>query len=287
MRLLTILFALVALLTAAPVFAQSVDVNTADAEELEELPGIGPKTAEAIVEDRDMNGPFATLEDLTRVPGVSSGLIAKLEGKARAGGSGRSSAPIVLREGEVVSAKVVRQILRKYAGEPSIKELQKAVLDYVDGHPEMIDSMRIRVLSKTALPELRSRLRYEIDDDLRTRTDLDATEATVETRDNDTGWRMQFDAIWDLDEFVFDSDELAITRESVRLANLRDRVLDEATRRYFERRRLQVDLELSPPRDLLDRVRKELRVQELTADLDSLTGGWFSEKLEAAGRKPY
>lgn len=47
-----------------------VDLNTASAGELEELPGIGPATAEKIVSDREVNGPFASPEDLQRVPGI-------------------------------------------------------------------------------------------------------------------------------------------------------------------------------------------------------------------------
>jgi competence protein ComEA len=34
------------------------------------LPGVGPATAQKIVDDREANGPFATPEDLMRVPGI-------------------------------------------------------------------------------------------------------------------------------------------------------------------------------------------------------------------------
>jgi len=47
-----------------------VDVNSASAEELEKLPGIGPKTAQAVVEDRERNGPFRSVDDLGRVKGI-------------------------------------------------------------------------------------------------------------------------------------------------------------------------------------------------------------------------
>lgn len=45
-------------------------VNTASAEELERLPGIGPVKAKAIVEFRETSGPYKTLEDLLKVPGI-------------------------------------------------------------------------------------------------------------------------------------------------------------------------------------------------------------------------
>ena len=49
-----------------------VNINQATAEELENLPGVGPATAQKIVEDRETNGPFAAPEDLMRVPGIGA-----------------------------------------------------------------------------------------------------------------------------------------------------------------------------------------------------------------------
>jgi competence protein ComEA len=47
-----------------------VNINTANAEALQALPGIGPLLAERIVADREAHGPFRTVEDLLRVPGI-------------------------------------------------------------------------------------------------------------------------------------------------------------------------------------------------------------------------
>jgi hypothetical protein len=76
---------------------------------------------------------------------------------------------------------------------------------------------------------------------------------------------------------------MAVAREAVRLTNLRDRVVDEVTRRYYERRRLMVENALAPVYDDMERMRRDLRQQELTADLDALTGGWFSIELKKRG----
>ena len=54
---------------SAPV-RERVNVNTASAEELETLTGIGPSLAEEIVKEREENGAFASLEDLLRVKGI-------------------------------------------------------------------------------------------------------------------------------------------------------------------------------------------------------------------------
>jgi competence protein ComEA len=55
-----------------------INVNTASAEALEELPGIGPTLAAAIVEDREQNGPFTSVDDLNRVSGIGEGRLAPI-----------------------------------------------------------------------------------------------------------------------------------------------------------------------------------------------------------------
>jgi len=55
-----------------------VNLNRASSAELEGLPGIGPVLADRIVSDRDRNGPFATLDDLARVPGVGEAVVADI-----------------------------------------------------------------------------------------------------------------------------------------------------------------------------------------------------------------
>lgn len=47
-----------------------VDINSANEHELRLLPGIGEVMAQKIVADRDANGPFQSIEDLERVPGI-------------------------------------------------------------------------------------------------------------------------------------------------------------------------------------------------------------------------
>jgi competence protein ComEA len=56
-----------------------IDLNRASADELETLPGIGPRLAERIVAFRATNGPFGALDELLDVNGVSDKLLAAIE----------------------------------------------------------------------------------------------------------------------------------------------------------------------------------------------------------------
>lgn len=57
-----------------------VDVNTADATLLEQLPGIGPALATRIIEHREQVGPFTSMEDLDAVSGIGPAMMERLDG---------------------------------------------------------------------------------------------------------------------------------------------------------------------------------------------------------------
>ena len=56
-----------------------ISINTATAEELVQLPGIGPSTAEKIILYRDENGLFQNLEDLMRIKGIGTAKYEKIK----------------------------------------------------------------------------------------------------------------------------------------------------------------------------------------------------------------
>jgi competence protein ComEA len=58
--------------------AGPVDLNTATSDELDTLPGVGPATAAAIIEHRERNGPFQSVDDLLDVPGIGEAKLAQL-----------------------------------------------------------------------------------------------------------------------------------------------------------------------------------------------------------------
>jgi competence protein ComEA len=67
-------------LAAAPVAAGApVNINTATLEQLDALQGVGPATAQKIIDYRTANGPFATIEDIKNVAGIGDAKFAAMK----------------------------------------------------------------------------------------------------------------------------------------------------------------------------------------------------------------
>ena len=64
-----------------------IDLNTATARELELLPSIGPTMAERIIAYRETNGPFASIDDVENVPGIGPKTLESIRPMATVAGS--------------------------------------------------------------------------------------------------------------------------------------------------------------------------------------------------------
>lgn len=62
-----------------------LDINTATAEQLEDLMGIGPVLAQAIVDYRTEHGPFSSVDELLEVSGIGQGKLAGFEDQVTVG----------------------------------------------------------------------------------------------------------------------------------------------------------------------------------------------------------
>jgi comEA protein len=65
--------------TPAPQSEDLVDLNTASAEVLERLPGVGPRMAERIIEYRSKNGGFKKIEELMNIQGIGEKVFLRLK----------------------------------------------------------------------------------------------------------------------------------------------------------------------------------------------------------------
>jgi hypothetical protein len=170
--------------------------------------------------------------------------------------------------------------LQALDGEPSCQEVQEMALKYFNISGKQVDSLRTRAKTKSLLPVLEVSGGY---------TDSDIDEVTNDEISYPSAingpwlikaaagnaWDVRGKATWDLPRLVFNSEVLDVAS----LAGLMQGVLKEATRLYYMRRRLQVDLILSPPSDPATLLSKQMRLDELTSLIDAITGGWFSQEL--------
>jgi hypothetical protein len=168
----------------------------------------------------------------------------------------------------------VRRILALVAaGDPPIAEVQRAAAAHDGVDPDRLRAWVARPRSAHWLPRITlDASRTERD------TRVVGVTGTVESDYLRLNPSTQFGirASWDLDQLVFSRDEPAAAWTASRLIDRREERVRRATRLFFQRRRLLVQLALDPPREPAQRAERENQVDEVTAELDELTGGLFS-----------
>lgn len=183
---------------------------------------------------------------------------------------------------EVSLADRAKATLQNFSHEPSYQEVQKAAIEYAEVHPEKIAKWRRAAKTSALLP----RLSFGIDRDKSKEIhwDTTGTDTWIAGPDEeDTGWDIT--CTWELGELIWNPSQTSIDVRSKLMVQLRDDILDEATHLYFERRRLQIELLQNPPKDENEFIEKGLRLQELTADIDAMTGGYLSREIERRKQK--
>ncbi len=170
------------------------------------------------------------------------------------------------------------------SSEPTIGDVHRAAVAYLNLQRHQIESMRQRVNRRSWLPVATLRTGY--DDGADRGWDLDEAFLSGELRrlnDRDEthsrDWGLGVTLVWDLPGLVYHPEEIDISRETRELIELRDDVLDEITQLYFERRRVLA--EWAAEADAVERHRLKLRTDELAAGIDAWTGGWFSRRTQA------
>jgi hypothetical protein len=162
--------------------------------------------------------------------------------------------------------------LERYRGEPTVDALVEAALAQPPFDVGRLEDARTRARLAGLLPQLRA--------DVRRGQALDLGALTSSSSDRQTwstGDELSFggSASFPLDRLAFAPEETALLRERRRVEERRYELIPQMVRLYFERRRLQLERDLSGRVELAS----ELRILELEALLDGLSGGAFSRMM--------
>lgn len=254
-----------------------VDLSTATAAELDAVEGVSTEAAEAIVAHRATHR-IASVEQLRILPALDAAGLDSL----RAHGT----IPIQAAMTGGRSFENPTDVLSEFRGEPSVQDVQRWAESYAHTSPELVDRWLRQSRLFGALPD-RALIKAQNSSDYDIGYKYNPTDGLVDgsgepmydyLTDAGKGQDLTIsgELRWKLSSLVMSSERIRVISEVQDVVKLRDKVLDEVTTTYFERRRLQVEMLLNPKADLRGQVIDELRLMELTANVDALTGGQFS-----------
>ena len=178
----------------------------------------------------------------------------------------------------------IQRALDALKAEPSVREVQEAALRYFRVNTDQVNSMRSRASMKAALPVFEVSggfTQSDLGEDTRNYEKIvgptvgNPEGLWIDRSAGGNGFDVRGKVSCNFPQLVFNAEELDVAS----LAGLVEGLLKESTRLYYMRRRLQVDMILTPPTDQASLLTKQLRLEELTALIDAMTGGWFSETL--------
>ena len=153
--------------------------------------------------------------------------------------------------------------------EPTIRQLHQAAIKYnkiID--PKQIESHRWNARLQALLPDLN----IDYDKTISSYSNSSQTRFTIGPGD----WGVSIK--WNLGDLVWSEQQRLIDSQVRLLVQLRNDILDEINKLYFERIRLKMEID-SKTLTQQEKIYKKLKIAELDASLDALTGGYFSQYL--------
>jgi competence protein ComEA len=100
-----------------------VNINTATKEELTSLKGVGEKRAQEIINYRTKNGPFKTVDDLEKVPGIGPGIMKQIRSEVTTSGK-TNIEKAATKDAKAADAKKVEPA-KGTAAKPDDKKVEK------------------------------------------------------------------------------------------------------------------------------------------------------------------
>ena len=164
--------------------------------------------------------------------------------------------------------------------EPPVRAVQKEVILYADVSNWKIKRWQWTSRLRALIPSFSIGKSFSTSNnvDLDRGGTSDADKFIFGPADTDESW--DFDLGWDVGDLLFNSAQTSIDSRQKMMVELRNDLLGEITRLYYERRRNQLEFILEPRESFPERMNALLRIDELTANIDAYTNGFLTKALE-------
>ena len=189
--------------------------------------------------------------------------------------------PLEVPEAQAFDAGRLELFQMLLRAEPDARATQRAVIRYANVPNQKIKRWQWQSRVRALLPS------FSFGRDFGKSNNLDIDRGSTSDRDFyisgpedwSRGW--DWDVTWGLDDLIWSSNQTSIDSREKLMVDLRHDLLGEVTRIFYERRRLQMETALLPSANAAEYFGKLLRLEELTALLDAMTDGFFSQRVRA------
>jgi hypothetical protein len=180
----------------------------------------------------------------------------------------------------------MRELFQIMRAEPQIRTVQDWAMSYYRLEPDRVHALARNARLKGLVPEVEASLDNSMGHQFtNTRDGLypilpnppenpnpESLKERVSATNDQLTWRLR--AVWSLDRLVFNAEAL----DAKSLTSLQENLVREVTALYYARRRLVVNLILSPPEAEEELIYEIMRLEELTATVDAMTGAKFASR---------
>jgi len=177
-----------------------------------------------------------------------------------------------------VNMAAIEDLKERFDQEPTVKEMQEAALKFFQVNPEKVQHYRRAAQWKAIVPDVEFTFNTE-----RTQGNREMIDALYkqfpfkESEDNNRlSMNLGVRAHWALSRLVFNEEVLDVAS----LVGIQEGLLREITSLYFTRRRLMTMFALNPPKDPAEKITESIRLDEISGNLDALTGGFLTDELK-------
>ncbi len=187
----------------------------------------------------------------------------------------------VIERKEVEKQRYVKDLYTWLDDEPTFIDLQQAAIRYNEVSPEKIARWRYESKLKALLPRVSlgiDRSRSSNYESYKSSTKHYIIESPDDVKSD---WDISLS--WELSDLIWSTNQTSIDIRSKLMVQLRNDILDDLRRAYYERKRLLIEMAMDPPKNLRARMKKELRIQELTSAVDDLTGNYLTKWKQRSG----